>query len=124
MLRSFLSVDKSSLVALVKKGLLKTSLMVTIGMVSLSVTTGIIPFTVAGVSNQETANAQWRPNNPGVYACNSYSNGNCMIYKSNVTTWVGSIANNECKKRHGQFAIAQRTFVPYVFACLAPTNYV
>ena len=74
--------------------------------------------------DQKPANAQWRPNNPGVFACNSYANNNCLIYKSSVSTWVGSFASNECKRRHGQSALAQRTFIPYIFACLAPSDYV
>jgi hypothetical protein len=122
MLHDFLNIDKSPVIALSKKGLAKASFAVTIGMVSLAAGTGLLPITVAGVSNTQVASAQWRPNNPGVYACNAYANNNCLIYASSVSTWVGNIAGNECRRRHGQSALAQRTFVPYIFACLVPAK--
>lgn len=55
MLHDFLSVDKSPLVNLSKKGFKKASFAVTIGSVSLLVSTGVIPFTVAGISNAQVA---------------------------------------------------------------------
>jgi hypothetical protein len=58
MLHDFLDVDKSPLLSLSKKGLAKASFAVTIGMISLSVGTGLLPLTVAGVSNTHVASAQ------------------------------------------------------------------
>jgi hypothetical protein len=58
MLHDFLDVDKSPLLSLSKKGLAKASFAVTIGMISLAAGTGLLPITVAGVSNTQVASAQ------------------------------------------------------------------
>jgi hypothetical protein len=57
MFQDLLNLDKSPVIALSKKGLAKAGFIVTIGMISLSVGTGLLPLTVAGVSNNEVASA-------------------------------------------------------------------
>jgi hypothetical protein len=58
MLHDFFNVDKSPVVALTVKSLSKTKLAVMVGMISISVGTGLLPLTVAGVSNTQVASAQ------------------------------------------------------------------
>ena len=52
------NLDKSPILNLSKKGLKRAGLLATIVLASTSISTGVIPVTVAGFSNQGVANAQ------------------------------------------------------------------
>jgi hypothetical protein len=52
-----LNLDKSPILNLSKKGLAKASLVATVALVTVSISTGVMPLTVAGVSNTQPANA-------------------------------------------------------------------
>jgi hypothetical protein len=99
MLHDFLDVDKSPLLSLSKKGLAKASFAVTIGMVSLAAGTGLLPITVAGVSNTQVASAGDRVIAQG-------SNG-CAYYRMHEAWWGQYLYLNKCAalQMAGQYGV-------------------
>lgn len=80
MLHDFLSVNKSRLANLSKKGFAKAGLFTTVVLASVSISTGLMPINVAGVTNLEVAEAQ---------ACQTSMQG--------YTAWWGVYARlNQC----------------------------
>jgi hypothetical protein len=88
MFRDFLNVDKSPLVALSKKSSKRAGLLTAVALATVSISTGVFPLTVAGVSNTQPANA-------ADYVIDQGWNG-CGYYKTQQAWWGQYTYLNKC----------------------------
>jgi hypothetical protein len=62
--------------------------------------------------------------NPGVFGCGNgvAVSGQCFYIVGASWTWFQSIADQDCRNRFGNQAIASRTYLPYYFVCGLPSG--